>query len=80
MQMKRILDYIASGVKEGAKLVAGGGRFGDKGFFVEPTVFADVSDEMKIVKEEVRSIFPIKFLCMIFFLNINDNFIWKVKA
>jgi len=34
-------------------LLAGGKRFGDKGFFVEPTVFADVKDEMKIAQEEI---------------------------
>ena len=31
----------------------GGGKFGDRGYFVEPTVFSDVTDEMKICKEEI---------------------------
>lgn len=34
-------------------MLAGGKRFGDKGYFVEPTVFANVSDDMKIAKEEI---------------------------
>jgi len=44
---------IESGVKEGAKLEAGGKRFGEKGFFIEPTVFSGVKDDMKIAKEEI---------------------------
>uniref|UniRef100_A0A1X7V4C4 aldehyde dehydrogenase (NAD(+)) n=1 Tax=Amphimedon queenslandica TaxID=400682 RepID=A0A1X7V4C4_AMPQE len=42
-----------SGKKEGAKLECGGNRVGDKGFFVEPTVFTNVNDEMTIAKEEI---------------------------
>src|SRR5260221_10711999 len=38
-QMEKILSYIESGKKDGASLLAGGKRFGDKGYFVEPTVF-----------------------------------------
>jgi len=52
-QMNTILGYIASGVKEGATLCTGGKRFGDKGYFVEPTIFSDVEDNMKIAKEEI---------------------------
>ena len=47
------MDLIESGKKEGAKLVAGGKKYGDKGYFIEPTVFADVQDDMRIAKEEV---------------------------
>jgi aldehyde dehydrogenase (NAD+) len=47
------MSYIESGKQEGAALLAGGGRVGDKGFFVAPTVFADVKDEMKIAQEEI---------------------------
>src|SRR5271157_4227367 len=46
-QCDRIMGYIESGKKEGAKLLTGGGRFGDRGYFVEPTVFDNVTDEMK---------------------------------
>lgn len=41
-QMQKILGYIESGKKEGAKLLTGGHRHGNKGYYVEPTVFADV--------------------------------------
>ena len=47
------MEYIDIGKKEGAKLGLGGGRFGDKGFFVEPTVFYDVEDNMRISREEI---------------------------
>eukprot|EP01087_Luapelamoeba_hula_P015944 TRINITY_DN483_c0_g1_i1.p1 TRINITY_DN483_c0_g1~~TRINITY_DN483_c0_g1_i1.p1 ORF type:complete len:515 (-),score=111.75 TRINITY_DN483_c0_g1_i1:222-1703(-) len=49
----KILKYIDIGQKEGAKLLCGGKAWGDKGFFIEPTVFADVSDEMRIAQEEI---------------------------
>ena len=39
--------------KEGAKLECGGARHGDKGYFIQPTVFSDVKDHMRIAKEEV---------------------------
>lgn len=45
---------IDSGKKQGASLVTGGSRIGDKGYFVQPTVFADVKDDMKIATEEVN--------------------------
>ncbi len=52
-QMNRVLGYIDVGVKEGASLVAGGKRAGDRGYFVEPTVFANVKHEMRISQEEI---------------------------
>jgi len=52
-QFTRILDLIESGKKQGAKLECGGERFGEKGFFIQPTVFSDVTDEMRIAKEEI---------------------------
>ena len=52
-QHEKILELIESGKKEGAKLLCGGNRKGDKGYFVESTVFSDVKDEMRIAKEEV---------------------------
>lgn len=52
-QLKKILSMIDSGKKQGATLVTGGSRVGDKGYFVQPTVFSDVQDDMKIAKEEV---------------------------
>lgn len=53
-QTDKIMSYIKSGKEQGAKLVAGGNKMGDKGYFIEPTVFADVKDEMKIAQEEVN--------------------------
>jgi len=41
------------GKKEGAALLTGGKKYGEKGYFVEPTVFADVTDDMTIAKEEI---------------------------
>jgi len=52
-QFNKILGYIETGKKEGAKLLTGGARVGNKGWFVEPTVFADVKDDMTIAKEEI---------------------------
>jgi aldehyde dehydrogenase (NAD+) len=56
-QMKKVLDYIEIGKGEGARLVTGGKRLtGDKlsrGFFIEPTIFADVKPGMRIAREEI---------------------------
>jgi len=52
-QMNKILELIESGKKQGAKLLCGGKRKGDKGYFIESTVFADVTDDMRIAKEEI---------------------------
>jgi len=52
-QFKKILGYIDSGKQQGARLVEGGSRVGDKGYFVRPTVFGDVKDDMKIAREEI---------------------------
>src|SRR5687767_8596938 len=52
-QCDRILGYIEAGRKEGATLLVGGNRVGARGYFIEPTVFAGVSDEMKIAREEI---------------------------
>jgi len=53
VQFDKILDYIDTGKKEGAKCVLGGNRLGDKGYYVAPTVFTDVQDSMTIAKEEI---------------------------
>jgi len=52
-QCDRIMGYIDSGKKEGAKLLVGGNRIGNRGYFIEPTVFTGVTDEMKIAREEI---------------------------
>jgi hypothetical protein len=53
VQFQKVMSYIDSGKREGAELLAGGNRVGDKGNFIEPTVFAEVKDEMKIAREEI---------------------------
>src|SRR5437763_10293588 len=52
-QFDRVMGFIDAGRKEGAKLLTGGKRVGSRGYFVEPTVFADVRDDMKIAKDEI---------------------------
>ena len=52
-QFDKILGYIDSGKTQGARCVAGGERFGNKGYFIKPTVFADVKDDMVIATEEI---------------------------
>ena len=52
-QLDKILGYIKEGSSEGANLLTGGKRVGNKGYFVEPTVFTDVQDDMKIAREEI---------------------------
>ncbi len=53
IQFEKVMSYIDAGKKDGAKLLTGGNRVGDRGFFIEPTVFADVKDNMKIAREEI---------------------------
>jgi phenylacetaldehyde dehydrogenase len=52
-QQKRVMSYVESGKKEGAKLLAGGEPAAGEGFFVKPTVFSEVKDSMKISQEEI---------------------------
>lgn len=56
-QMRRVLNYIEIGKKEGAKLILGGKRLTgsnySKGFFIEPTVFTNVTSGMRIAQEEI---------------------------
>jgi aldehyde dehydrogenase (NAD+) len=47
------MGYVEAGRKEGAKLLTGGKRVGERGYFIEPTVFDGVTDEMKIAREEI---------------------------
>ncbi|CAL8465907.1 g5443 [Coccomyxa elongata] len=52
-QFDKILGLINKGVEEGAKLETGGKRHGDRGYFVQPTVFSNVTDDMTIAKDEI---------------------------
>ena len=54
-QYKRILELIEAGKTEGAKVECGGGSVGGEGFFIKPTVFSGVTDNMRIAREEVTS-------------------------
>lgn len=62
-QFDKVLGYIDVGKGEGARLVAGGERIGERGFFVQPTIFADVANRMRIAREEifgpVASVIPV---------------------
>ena len=53
LQFDRIMNYIKIGVAEGATVATGGARHGDKGYFIQPTVFSNVTDDMTIAKEEI---------------------------
>jgi len=52
-QFDKIMSYIDSGRNQGAKCVAGGERFGDRGYFIKPTIFADVEDTMAVATDEI---------------------------
>ena len=56
-QFQKILGLIESGKKDGAAVACGGQRHGNEGYFIQPTVFSNVTDEMRIAKEEVCSWF-----------------------
>jgi aldehyde dehydrogenase (NAD+) len=63
-QFNKILSYIDKGKSEGATCLTGGNRVGNKGYFIEPTVFDNVRDDMSIARDEifgpVMSILPFK--------------------
>ena len=52
-QFDKVMGYIESGMREGAQMLCGGSQVGARGYFIEPTVFADVKDNMKIAQEEI---------------------------
>lgn len=53
LQFDRIMSYIESGKEAGAKIETGGERHGDQGYFIKPTIFSNVSPDMKIMQEEI---------------------------
>lgn len=53
VQYDRIMGYINSGKEEGATLETGGQRHGEKGYFIQPTIFSNATPNMKIMKEEI---------------------------
>uniref|UniRef100_A0A8C1Y7V2 aldehyde dehydrogenase (NAD(+)) n=1 Tax=Cyprinus carpio TaxID=7962 RepID=A0A8C1Y7V2_CYPCA len=52
-QFQKILGYISSGKRDGAKLMCGGEAAADRGYFIQPTIFRDVKDDMTIAREEI---------------------------
>lgn len=66
--LNKILAYVDYGKKDGAKLEVGGKRIGTEGYFVEPTVFSNVTDEMRIAKDEIFG--PVQ--CIIKFKTIEE--------
>ncbi|XVF50301.1 hypothetical protein PTKIN_Ptkin04bG0085500 [Pterospermum kingtungense] len=52
-QFEKVLRYIRSGIESNATLECGGDRFGTRGYFVQPTVFSNVTDDMLIAKDEI---------------------------
>ncbi|MEV6702914.1 aldehyde dehydrogenase family protein [Streptomyces sp. NPDC051453] len=52
-QLDRVTEFVEGGLKDGARLVGGGSRIGDKGYFFEPTVLVDVNPSMRVVREEI---------------------------
>ncbi len=52
-QFTKVLGYLDSGRGDGAAAVVGGSREGDRGYFVQPTILTNTSNEMKVVREEI---------------------------
>lgn len=52
-QQEKVVDYINKGNEEGARLIFGGSTVNQQGYYVEPTIFADVEDDMTIAREEI---------------------------
>ncbi len=67
-QFDRVMGYIESGHREGATLACGGSRIGNRGYFIQPTVFADVQDDMQIAREEIFG--PV--MCIISFKSLDE--------
>ncbi|VAI89509.1 unnamed protein product [Triticum turgidum subsp. durum] len=67
-QYERVLSYIEHGKREGATVVAGGKPCGQKGYYIEPTVFTDVKDDMIIAKEEIFG--PV--MCLMKFTTVEE--------
>jgi phenylacetaldehyde dehydrogenase len=52
-QLERVTGFMTSGVEQGANVVTGGGRHGDRGYFVQPTILTDTKPDMRVVREEI---------------------------
>ncbi|KAL7783096.1 aldehyde dehydrogenase [Trichoderma ceciliae] len=60
-QFDRIMDYIQSGKEAGAKIETGGERHGSRGYFIQPTIFSNVNNGMKIMRDEIFG--PVCAIC-----------------
>nr|GLL22340.1 aldehyde dehydrogenase family 2 member B7, mitochondrial-like [Ipomoea trifida]GLL22342.1 aldehyde dehydrogenase family 2 member B7, mitochondrial-like [Ipomoea trifida] len=67
-QFEKILRYIRSGKESGATLECGGNRIGSKGFFIQPTIFSDVKEDMLIAQDEIFG--PVQ--CILKFKDIDE--------
>jgi phenylacetaldehyde dehydrogenase len=67
-QLNRVMGYLQSGQAEGAKPVVGGGRAGDRGYFVQPTVLVNTKPGMKVLEEEIFG--PV--VCAVPFKDVNE--------
>jgi aldehyde dehydrogenase (NAD+) len=67
-QFDKILRYIGYGKEQGARVATGGERWGKTGYFIQPTVFADVTDEMRVARDEIFG--PV--LCAIRFKELDE--------
>ncbi|KAL6733123.1 hypothetical protein Aduo_003802 [Ancylostoma duodenale] len=81
-QLQTIIRYVECGKKEGAQLVTGGKQWGDKGFFYEPTIFANVKDQMTIAQEEIFGpvMSVIRFDTMEDLVGVANNTIYGLAA
>jgi phenylacetaldehyde dehydrogenase len=52
-QFRRVSGFLESGKSDGATALTGGGRYGDRGYFIEPTVLTNTRPDMKVVREEI---------------------------
>lgn len=52
-QYEKVLQYIEHGKRQGATLLTGGKPYGEKGYYIEPTIFTDVKEDMLIAKDEI---------------------------
>ena len=52
-QFRRVSGFLESGAADGATALAGGGRYGDRGYFIEPTVLTNTRPDMRVVREEI---------------------------
>lgn len=67
-QFDTVMEFIASGREQGARVVTGGDRLGDVGHYIQPTVFADVTEEMRISSEEIFG--PV--ICIVRYDDVDD--------